>query len=131
MKMARSLFFELKLDALRYETAVSDLHIHFGTVVCAGRCLFDGLYNFHSLQDSSEHHVFPIEPWCRHGGNKELGPICVFSCIGHGKETGFRMAKLEVFVTKLVAVNRFPASSIASCEVAALNHEVLDNPMEL
>lgn len=40
------------------------------------------------------------------------------------------MLQLEVLVCELVAVDGFPASTIAIREVAALNHELLDDTVE-
>lgn len=42
----------------------------------------------HALQDLAKDHMFPIEPWCLHGGNEELGAVSVFARVGHAQPPG-------------------------------------------
>lgn len=45
---------------------------------------FNFLYDFHALNNIAENDMSTIQPRSLHSGNKELGAISVWSCIGHG-----------------------------------------------
>ena len=40
------------------------------------------------LDHSPEHCVFPVQPWCGHGGEEELRAVGVHTRIGHGQSEG-------------------------------------------
>ena len=40
------------------------------------------------------------------------------------------MLQLEVLILKFVAIDRLAPSAVTLCEVTALNHELLDDPVE-
>lgn len=41
------------------------------------------------------------------------------------------MLQLEVFILKLVPIDGFTTSAVASCEVSSLNHKLLDDTVEV
>jgi len=50
--------------------------------------------------------------------------------IGHRQQEGLGVLELEIFVIKLCAINRLSTSSIPSCKISSLDHELLDNAVE-
>lgn len=70
-----------------------------------------------------------IEPGGLCGGDEELTSVGVGSSVGHGEAERF-VLKLEVFVIELVSKDRSSSSSISSCEITTLDHEVRDDSME-
>ena len=65
-----------------------------------------------------------------HGGDEELAAVGVGSRVRHGEPAGPFVLQLEVFVLEFGAVDALPARSVAVGEVAALQHEVFDDPVE-
>mmetsp|Transcript_85614 Transcript_85614/g.174754 ORF Transcript_85614/g.174754 Transcript_85614/m.174754 type:complete len:230 (-) Transcript_85614:91-780(-) len=63
-------------------------------------------------------------------GDEELAAVSSRASIRHGQEPRLGMFHLEIFIRKLLSINGFSTSSIASCEVATLTHELRDNPVE-
>ena len=65
-----------------------------------------------------------------YSSNEKLGSIRVRASVGHGEKEGHIVLELEGFIRELLPVDRLATGSIAAREVAALNHEVLDNAMQ-
>jgi len=58
-------------------------------------------------------------------GNVHTGPgVC------HTQQKRLRMLQLKILVRELLAIDRLAARAIARREVAALDHELLDDPVE-
>ena len=74
--------------------------------------------------------MFPVEVRAFDRGNEELRAIGVSSRIGHGQQIRFAMRINEGFIIKLPAVDRHTTGPITLRHVSALNHKVLDDPME-
>lgn len=70
-----------------------------------------------------------VEPGGLCSGDEELASVGVGSGVGHGEAEGF-VLELEVFVVELVAPDGSASSTISSCEITALDHEVGDDSME-
>ena len=91
----------------------------------------DGLNDVHALDDLAKDDVLAIEPAGDDGGDEELGAVGVGTAVGHGEEAGLGVAELVVLICELVAVDGLAASAVAAGEVTALDHEVLDDAVEL
>lgn len=72
-----------------------------------------------------------VQPRRLFGSDKELRTVGVFSGVGHGQPARAIMLQLEVFVLKPVAVDTNAAGAVAPGEIASLDHEVPDDPVEL
>jgi hypothetical protein len=117
-------FWHLKLAAL------DNLDSLDGLVARPFRNIFDLVDNLVAFEDFAKHDVTSIKPAGDDGRDEELRTIGVWACVGHAQQALFGMLQLEVLVRKLVSVDRLPACAISFGEVAALNHEVLDDAME-
>lgn len=62
-------------------------------------------HTHHALQDFSEHHVLPIQPWSLNCGDKELGAIGVLASVGHAEPAGPVVLQLEVLVRETVSID--------------------------
>jgi hypothetical protein len=56
--------------------------------------------------------VLAIQPGRFGRAEKELRPVGVWACIGHAKNTGASVLELEIFILKLVAIDRLSAGTI-------------------
>jgi hypothetical protein len=63
--------------------------------------------------------------------NKELRTIGILSSIGHRKKTRASVLKLKVLIGELLSIDRLSTGTITTSEVTSLNHEVVDNTVEL
>lgn len=43
------------------------------------------LHSIHSLDDTTKNSVLIVQPWCGYSGNEELGTVCAWTGIRHGK----------------------------------------------
>jgi len=75
--------------------------------------------------------VATVQPRRLFGSDEELGTVCVFTGVGHGQPARAIMLQLEVFVLKPVAIDTNAAGAVALGEIASLDHEVPDDPVEL
>jgi hypothetical protein len=105
------------------------------------------------LDDFPEDNVPSVQPGSLLDGEEELGPVGVLAGVGHRQPAHSVVLQLEVLVGELFAVDG-PASgalrddeslhlyycgavngvktlTVALCEISALQHEVLDDPVEL
>eukprot|EP00406_Dinophysis_acuminata_P010839 CAMPEP_0179225662 /NCGR_PEP_ID=MMETSP0797-20121207/8421_1 /TAXON_ID=47934 /ORGANISM="Dinophysis acuminata, Strain DAEP01" /LENGTH=238 /DNA_ID=CAMNT_0020932681 /DNA_START=27 /DNA_END=743 /DNA_ORIENTATION=- len=100
----------------------------------ARRCpvqLLDLPHDLHPLQDRAEDDVPAVQVRRRHRGDEELASVRVLARVRHGEEPGPLVLQLEVLVLELLAVDGLAASAVAVGEVPALEHEVLDDAVEL
>ena len=74
--------------------------------------------------------MLSVEPVARDCGDEELGPVCVWACVGLGQQSGLGVFKLEVFVCELVAIDALSSGSVVVGEVSSLQHELGDDPVE-
>ena len=87
----------------------------------------------------AKYHMLSIKPLGLRSAEKELGAVCVRSRVRHRQNTWIKktlqllaishetitwssVLQAEVFVFKLVPIDRLAASSIASCKVASLSN---------
>lgn len=85
----------------------------------------------HSFDNFAKHHMSTVQPRRLFGGNEELRTISVLTSVGHGQPARAVMLELEVLVLKPVTVYADTAGAIAFGEIASLDHEVPDDPVEL
>lgn len=71
-----------------------------------------------------------VQPRGLFGGDEELRPVGVLARVRHGQPTGAVVLELEVFVGEFLAVDTATARAVAFGEIAPLDHEVLDDPVE-
>jgi len=64
-------------------------------------------------------------------GDKELRAVRVLACICHAQKTLLGVLQFEVLVCELVSIDRLSASAIALGKVSSLDHEVLDDTVEI
>merc|ERR1719264_1897705 len=74
--------------------------------------------------------MLAIEPGRLHGAEEELRAVGVRAGVGHGQDAGTGVLEGEILVRKLVTVDGFAAGAVSPREVAALAHEVDDDPVE-
>merc|ERR1712166_864921 len=90
----------------------------------------DGLNDIHALNNRSEHAVLAIEPVGLDSAQEELGAVGVGTSVGHGEVAGAGVFQCEVFVVEFVAANGHTASAVASGEITALAHEIIEDAVE-
>src|SRR5690349_6646280 len=93
-----------------------------------GVALLNGVDHVLPGKDASEHGVLPVEPWGFDVRNEELTAIGVRAGVRHRKNT------LSVFmrvVFDLVFKTVAGTTAAGACWIAALNHEVGDDTMEV
>ena len=91
----------------------------------------DLLDDVHALQDLSEDDVASIEPRGLHRADEELAAVGAGAGVGHREDARARVLELEVLVVELLAVDGLAARAVAPGEVAALQHELRDDAVEL
>jgi len=116
-------------ETSRYYARGRDHHLLFW---CARFCpdSLDGLNNIHAFDDFAKHNVPPVEPRCDNGRDEELRTVRVGTGVGHREQSWFVVLQLEVLIVKTFSVDRTPASPVMSREIAALQHEIRDDPMK-
>jgi hypothetical protein len=100
----------------------------FVTVVCLDPVHF--FDNFLAAFNSAENNVFAIKMRSLTKRDKELGAICVSTGISTREQVLFCVLDLEVFISKLLTVNRLASCAVALGEVSSLSHEATDDPVE-
>merc|ERR1712088_55579 len=111
-------------------SGIADEHLLDGPVSTSSRVRLDGFDNVHTVQHLSKHDMLPIQPGGLDSGDEELRAVGVLAGVGHGQPARSLVLQSEVLVLELVSVDRLPASSVASGEVSALQHEVADDSVE-
>lgn len=115
----------------RQGTTVGDHHIVNRAVTSVGFGLLDLANDVHSLQDLAEHNVASVQPAGLLNGDEELRSVGVLAGVGHRQPSSAVVLQLEVLVGEALTVDRAATGSIATGEVTALDHEVLDDAVEL
>jgi len=75
--------------------------------------------------------VTSVQPAGLLGGDEELGSVGVLASVGHAQPTGTVVLQLEVLILEALAIDGASSGTIALGEVATLDHEVLDDAVEL
>ncbi len=91
-------------------------------------CL-NSLYYIFSLWNSAEDNVAAIEPASLGSCDEKLTSICSRPCISHW-QTERLVSKFEVFIFETSSKDRLSSSSITSCEISSLDHEIRNDSME-
>lgn len=91
---------------------------------------FDFSDNIHALDNSAKDNMTVVQPGGLHGGDEELGTVCVGSSVGHGHNAGSSVLKDEVLIFELVSVDGLSSSSVMVLEIATLAHEVRNDTVE-
>jgi len=74
--------------------------------------------------------VLSVEPGGFFSRNEELGPVGVRSSISHRQYARAGVCTLEVLIGELIAVDRLSTGTIATSEIATLDHEFGNDPVE-
>lgn len=132
--------------------ALGDLDCLGRLVARALRHVLNLVDDLEALEDLAEDNVLSVEPRGDGGGDKELRTVGVLSGVGHACRKIFvsnlflvtyvmisqltqkvllGVLQLEVLIRELVAVDALAASAVALGEVTALDHELLDNTVEV
>jgi len=74
--------------------------------------------------------VFRVQVRSGTEADEELGAVCVGSCISHRQHTLVSVGIPDLLVFKLFTVDASSSCSILVCNVTALGHEALDDPVE-
>lgn len=93
--------------------------------------ILDLMDNFHALEDLTEDNMFSIQPRGDNSSNEKLRTVGILSSIGHRQETRTSVFEFKVLIGEAITIDGFSASTVTTGEVAALDHEVLDDTVEL
>lgn len=115
----------------RQRATVGNHHIVDRAVTTVGFGLFDLADDVHSLQHLAEHDVASVQPAGLLDRDEELRTVGVLAGVGHRQPSGSIVLQLEVLVSEALTVDRAASGSIATGEVSTLDHEVLDDAVEL
>ena len=91
-------------------------------------CL-NSLDNISSLWNTTKDNVTTVEPASLGSCDEKLTSICSRSGISHWQTEWF-VSKFEVFIFETSSIDRLSSSSISSCEISSLDHEVGNDSME-
>merc|ERR1719495_17383 len=83
------------------------------------------LHYVQALGHLSEHDVLAVEPLGLHRANEELRPVGVGPGVRHTQDPG-----AGVLVHELLAVDGLASGPVAHGEIASLDHEIRNNPVE-
>lgn len=78
----------------------------------------------------SKDHVMAIQPRGGYSRDEELRAVRVLSSVGHAERARSLMLQGEGFIVEVAAVDADRATTFLLLHVTALNHEVLDDPVE-
>lgn len=115
----------------RDAAAVGNDHILDGAVTGIGGARLDLAHNIHAGQNLAEDNVTSVQPAGLLGCNEELRAIGVLASIGHAQPTGTIVLQLEVLILEAFTVNGASAGTVTLGEVTTLDHEVLNDAVEL
>merc|ERR1719321_298907 len=91
---------------------------------------FNLLHHVHALRNRSEDNVLPVKPIRLHRAQEELRTIRAWACVRHRQDAWPSVLQLKVLIRKLRAIDGLATSSVPSCEVATLAHELCDHTVE-
>lgn len=111
--------------------AVGDDDILDGTIACIGGARLNLAYHIHAGQNLAEDNVTSVQPAGLLRGNEELRTVGVLASIGHAQPAGAIVLQLEVLILETFAVDGTSAGTVTLGEVTTLDHEVLNDAMEL
>ena len=117
-------------DLIRLQLTTIFDHDWSASLAITRSSLFHSSHNIHTIADLAKNYVFAIEPRSLLRADEELRSIGVGSCVGHRQDSRSSMLQREVLIGKLVSVNAFATSAIASGEITTLTHELLDDSVE-
>lgn len=112
-------------------SALHDLDRLQGSVHCALGYILNQFDNFIALKDFAEDDVATVKPWGRNGGDEELRTVGILAGVCHAQKALPSVPKLEVLILELRSVDRLSSSPVTLREITTLNHEVLDNAVEV
>jgi hypothetical protein len=129
-------------------TTVNNLHLLHWPVSAISLVVLYLPDHAHALDNLAEDNMLSIQPGGFDGGDEKLRTIGVLASISHGQPASSIVRKFEVLVSKprnlqlfkilltlnvslLFSIDGPTTSSISSCEVSPLKHEVLDDSVEL
>lgn len=101
-----------------------------GNLAGTGAKLFNGSDEFHTLGDFAKDDVLAVQPTARNSGDEELTSVGVGTSVGHGQQARTSVLVVEVFISKLGAIDGLATSAVVVGEVTTLQHEVGDDTVE-
>jgi len=116
---------------LRWDVStVHDLHLVQWAVLAVRAQRRHLLHHRHAVDNFSKHHMSVVEPGSRLERDVELAVVEVPPGVGHGQGAGAPVLQLEVLVTERVSVDALAAGAVVVGDVAALDHEAIDDAVE-
>lgn len=115
----------------RQRARIGDHHVLGRTIATVGAQRLDLAHHAHAAHHFAEHHVTAVQPAGGLRRDEELRTVRVLARIGHAQPAGTVVAQLEILVLEALAVDGAAAGAVALGEIAALDHKVLDDAMEL
>jgi len=91
---------------------------------------FNLLDNIHALYHLTKDYMLAVKPASLSCADEKLRSVGVRASISHRQDSWSCVGQLEVFILKLVSINRFTTSTIVSCKISTLAHKVRDYSME-
>ena len=101
-----------------------------GLVVVISLSFLYGPHHVHTLQNLAKDHVLAVEPGRVGGGDVDLAAVGVWPPVGHTQPAGPVVPEHKVLIGEVSAVDTLEAEPVADDQVAALDHEVVDDPVE-
>ena len=84
---------------------------------------------YRSLDHLAKHDMLAVEPRRLGRGDEKLAPICIWTCICHGKTENF-MLDIKVLIRECPSVNALATRAISPREITALKHKLRDHSVE-
>ena len=111
---------------------LTDDDVDFWFVVCTHGSVLDLPHHEHPVDNPAEHDVFAVQEVTLGCRDEKLAAVAVFPTVGHRELAWLGVFEGEVFISEGGAgVYRHAASPVTVDKVPALNHEVLDDAVEV